>query len=189
MAQLFDTGIFSVIGVDSQILVGAKLYWYEAGTSTPVDTYSDPDLNIPNTNPVLADAGGRFPQIWLAPGDYKYILTAADSTPADPIATVDDLNVSSEPPSFSPSLDDFLSGAAPLPVSSGGTGAASAVNALTNLGAFPAAGGNVTGNITREGNGVHIYWAVAAMNSGEAYLTASADPDPTNAAGEIWFKY
>lgn len=81
MAYLFDNGIFSVIGIGSEILVGAKLYWYVAGTSTPQDTYNDDDLVTPNTNPVIADSAGRFPQMWLGGTPYKFILKdAADVT-------------------------------------------------------------------------------------------------------------
>lgn len=45
---------------------GAKLYFYEPETSTLVDTYSTPDLdpNYKNTNPVIADEFGFFPDIW-----------------------------------------------------------------------------------------------------------------------------
>lgn len=189
MAFLFDYGLFSVIGLDSEIEVGSKLYWYVANTSTPADTYTTPALNVENTNPVLAEADGRWPEIWLAPGDYKFVLTAPDGSPADPIRTVDDFNVPDTPPAFDPDLDAFLAGDVPLPVASGGTGSTSAVNALIALGALASIGGTVTGNITRSTKGVHHYWNTAAMNSGNWYLTASGDPDPTSAAGEVWAKY
>lgn len=78
MAHLFDTGIFSVEGLAGEILVGAKLAWFEAGTTTPLATYSDPGLTTPNTNPVVANAAGRFPPIWLQVVSYKYVLTDAD---------------------------------------------------------------------------------------------------------------
>ncbi len=189
MALLFDTGLFSVIGLDSEIEVGSKLYWYVANTATPTDTYTTPALNIANTNPVLAAADGRFPEIWLAPGDYKYVLTAPAGSPADPLHTVDDFNVPDNPPSFDPSLDGFLSGADPLPIASGGTASTSAVNALAALGGLPLAGGTVTGNITRSTKGVHLYFNTAAMNNGGVFLTIDSDPDPTTLAGQIWLKY
>jgi len=189
MAFLFDTGLFSIIGLDSEIEVGSKLYWYVANTATPVDTYSNPELTVANTNPVLAQADGRFPEMWLAPGSYKYILTAPGGSPADPLNSVDGFLVPGTPPSFDPALDDFLAGDAPLPIAHGGTASTSSVNALTALGAFPSAGGNVSGNITRTSKGVHHFWSVAAMNGGEWFLTAAADPDPTDAPGEVWARY
>lgn len=60
---------------------GAKLYFYEAGTTTPKDTYTDYTLGTPNSNPVEADADGRMGGIWLGSGAYKAILkTAGDAT-------------------------------------------------------------------------------------------------------------
>lgn len=77
MASLFDTGIFSVVGLDGEILVGAQLTFYAAGTSTLKNTYSNQVLNIPNPNPLTAGADGRFQQIWLADSSYKFVLTDA----------------------------------------------------------------------------------------------------------------
>ena len=67
---------------------GAKLYFYDAGTSTPRATYSDSALSIANTNPVEADSAGRFPDIFLTPSvAYKVAFTDAADAPiwtADP---------------------------------------------------------------------------------------------------------
>lgn len=46
-------------------IVGAKKYFYETGTATPKTIYSDSSLTIPQTNPVLSDSEGRFPDIFL----------------------------------------------------------------------------------------------------------------------------
>ncbi len=189
VAQLFDTGVFSVIDEASAIQVGAKLYWYVANTTTLVDTYSDPELTVENTNPVLAEADGRFPQMWLAPGLYKYVLTAPDGNPMSPLVTVDDYRVSDEPETFDPDLAAFLAGAVPLPIASGGTGQTSAVNAIAALGGLPAAGGAVTGSITRSTKGVHLFWETAAMNNGNVFLTVDSDPDPSTLAGQIWMRW
>lgn len=62
----------------------ARLFFYISETSTPLDTYEDPDLTTPNTNPVVADANGRFPAIWLsATQGYKVELWTA-ATLLDP---------------------------------------------------------------------------------------------------------
>lgn len=43
-----------------------KLYFYESGASTtPLDTYTTAAMNVANTNPVVADAYGLFPEIYL----------------------------------------------------------------------------------------------------------------------------
>lgn len=43
---------------DGQPLSGGKVYTYEAGTSTPSDTYKDAEFSIPNTNPIVLDETG-----------------------------------------------------------------------------------------------------------------------------------
>jgi len=58
-------------------LSGGKLYFYESGTTTDKDTYSDADQTIANTNPVVLDASGRQPDIYFN-GSAKSILTDSD---------------------------------------------------------------------------------------------------------------
>ena len=64
-------------------LVGGLLYTYAAGTTTPVATYLDVNLTVPNlnTNPIVLDSGGRA-TIFLVPGSsYKFLLkTSAGAT-------------------------------------------------------------------------------------------------------------
>lgn len=59
-------------------LSGGFLYSYQAGTSTPQDTYTDSALDVPNANPVELDSAGRA-VIYLSPTPaYKFILKDAD---------------------------------------------------------------------------------------------------------------
>lgn len=53
---------------------GCLLYTYQAGTSTPLVTYSDPAGTMPNANPVVADAAGRM-NVFVGTSAYKFILT------------------------------------------------------------------------------------------------------------------
>jgi|GEM_PF-3621203 len=77
-ATIFDTS-----GVLSP---GAKAYFYQSGTTTPLDTYSDADLQTANTNPVIADAAGALGPIYLKAQQYKVVVKDAnDST----IKTID----------------------------------------------------------------------------------------------------
>lgn len=46
-------------------LDGAQLFFFEEGTSTPKDTYSDENFVTPNANPVIADSQGQFGDIFL----------------------------------------------------------------------------------------------------------------------------
>lgn len=54
------------------------LYFYTTGTSTPLDTFSDPELNTPNANPVTLDAAGRPENDIFLQGVYKVILRDLD---------------------------------------------------------------------------------------------------------------
>jgi hypothetical protein len=57
-------------------LTGGLLYSYNAGTTTPVTTYTSRDGATNNTNPIVLDAAGRTPaEIWLDGGVlYKFVL-------------------------------------------------------------------------------------------------------------------
>jgi microcystin-dependent protein len=57
-------------------LAGGLLYAFAAGTTTPVPTYSDEGLSVPNANPVVLDANGEA-SIFVADASvqiYKFIL-------------------------------------------------------------------------------------------------------------------
>lgn len=61
-------------------LSGGLLYTYNAGTTTPVSTYTSRSGAAYNTNPIVLDSSGRTPaEIWLEGGVlYKFVLK--DST-------------------------------------------------------------------------------------------------------------
>jgi len=85
--------VFSNIGI---VGAGYRLFFYETGTTTKKDTYSDEDLTIPNTNPVVADSAGRFGDIWISDSSlYKCVLAPAgtDDPPTNPIWTADPVNL------------------------------------------------------------------------------------------------
>lgn len=67
---------------------GAKLHFYDSGTSTPRATYTNEALTTPNANPVIASSAGVWGPIWLDGEPYKVILTDADDVTiwtADPV--------------------------------------------------------------------------------------------------------
>lgn len=83
-AQFFDNN-----GV---ILTGGKIFTYEAGTTTPLPTYTSSTGNTAHTNPIVLDSAGRVPnggEIWNDYSKlYKFVLkTSADVT----IATYDNV--------------------------------------------------------------------------------------------------
>ena len=71
-------------------LAGGLLYQYQAGSSTPLATYTTNNGTTPNSNPIVLDTAGRTPQeIWMQTGyTYKFILqTSAGTT----LQTLDNL--------------------------------------------------------------------------------------------------
>ncbi len=68
----------SLLGTENT--ADGTLTFYDRGTTTPKNTYSDEDLTTPNANPVELDSAGRADtEIWLD-GEYTVILKAADAT-------------------------------------------------------------------------------------------------------------
>lgn len=61
--------------VDGEPSAGAKLYTYASGTSTPLATYTDSALSVPHANPVVADADGVLPVIYLSAAAYRFLVT------------------------------------------------------------------------------------------------------------------
>lgn len=74
MSTLFTLPRQFVVDGSGSPRSGAKLFFYEAGTLTLQDTYSDNALATANTNPVVADAAGVFGPIYLANLNYRVIL-------------------------------------------------------------------------------------------------------------------
>ena len=60
-------------------LAGGLLYTYQAGSSTPLASYTDTAGLFANTNPIVMNADGRPPsEIWLTAGfNYKFVLSTA----------------------------------------------------------------------------------------------------------------
>lgn len=78
MAQTFFQPNEQIIDSNGNPVAGAKLFFFESGTSTPLTTYSDNDLSVPNADPVVADAAGRYATIYLAVDVYKVRIDDAD---------------------------------------------------------------------------------------------------------------
>lgn len=73
-ARFYDPAptFFNTLGTEP--VAGGQLVFYLIGTTTPKLTWSDPDLTIPNTNPVQLDSSGRAGvNIWLD-GAYRVVL-------------------------------------------------------------------------------------------------------------------
>lgn len=77
MAVLTPAPKMQFFDINGEPLVGGKVYTYEAGTTTPLDTYADNTGASVNPNPVVLNARGEA-SIWLGGGIYKFRLTDAN---------------------------------------------------------------------------------------------------------------
>lgn len=66
---------------NANFLVSGKLYTYQAGTTTPLATYTDYTGNTANANPIILNGRGEC-NLWATAGSaYKFVLkTSADVT-------------------------------------------------------------------------------------------------------------
>lgn len=87
-------------------LSGGKLYSYQAGTTTPLATYTDESGGTPNANPVILNSRGEA-SVWLGTSPYKFKLT----TSADvEIWTVDNISSNATFAAFAASSGSSLVG-------------------------------------------------------------------------------
>jgi hypothetical protein len=87
MANIAPQPRFRAFDSNGDPLSGGLLYTYEAGTTTPKETYTTEAGDVANTNPVVLDSDG-YADVWLGDGGYKFVLK--DSTDVT-LWTVDDL--------------------------------------------------------------------------------------------------
>jgi hypothetical protein len=101
MAQRFIEPIARIFTNAGAVGVGYKYYFYLTGTTTPVTTYQDINLTVANTNPVLSDANGRFPEIWYS--DLSQLKLIVKDSLDNTIETCDPVGATAE----IVSLNDF----------------------------------------------------------------------------------
>jgi len=101
MAQRFYEPIARIFTNAGAVGVGYKYFFYQTGTTTPVTTYQNAGLTVANTNPVISDANGRFPEIWYS--DLSQLKLIVKDSSNNTIETVDPVGASSS----AVSLNDF----------------------------------------------------------------------------------
>lgn len=75
MAHLAPPLIQKFFDDDGNPLAGGKVWTYEAGTTTPLATYTDATESAENTNPVILDGNGEA-NIWFSDTEaYKIVVT------------------------------------------------------------------------------------------------------------------
>ena len=79
MATLMPQLIQTFFDSNGALLVGGKIYTYQAATVTPLLTYQNQDESTANTNPVILDASGQC-NMWLKDQAYKIrVYDASDN--------------------------------------------------------------------------------------------------------------
>jgi hypothetical protein len=75
LSPVFGSGT-QLFNNSGALLVSGKIFVYQAGTTTPIDTWTTSDQSVKNANPIVLDSTGRVVnQIWLQGGNaYKFIV-------------------------------------------------------------------------------------------------------------------
>jgi len=78
------------VSADGRPYPGAKAYFYEASTLTPLTVYRDYSLGSAHPNPLTADTDGVFEPVFLDEADefYRYRLTTASGVVLQDIVTL-----------------------------------------------------------------------------------------------------
>ena len=70
-AFLWPLSRTTVLDNNGDIVPGALLNFWVAGTTTPLTTYQDSALTAPHPNVIEASASGRFPAVYMTYTDYR----------------------------------------------------------------------------------------------------------------------
>lgn len=152
MPALFSTPIFQALDDNGSPLSGAKLYFYEAGTTTPRDVYSDTGLSTAISQPVVADSAGRFEDIYMAADDYKAVLQNSASVE---VWTQDNYTPAA------PGSTNLLNGVTTAAAARTAIGAASATDVSANTTSLA----SISSEITSAGGTLRALAGVAALET------------------------
>lgn len=104
MSDRLPEFITSAIDANGDTLSGAQVFFYQVGTTTKKDTYSDSAKTSANTNPMVLDTIGRLATDVFMDTDVAYKVVLAPSTDTDPptsaIRTWDDVSPVLQPGTF-----------------------------------------------------------------------------------------
>ena len=108
MTNVVDLNVNRAVDASGNYLAGAKAYFYQSGTSTPVTVYSDAAATTPHATPVVADGSGVFPAIYAA-GSVAMKVNVTTSSgaavpgyPRDPVVLFSDTSAGASSISFAP---------------------------------------------------------------------------------------
>lgn len=79
MAAMWPLSLTPQYDENAAPLAGAKAYFFESGTTTPLTTYTEASLGVSHDHPVEADGMGRFPAVFFNQADLTYRVRVLDS--------------------------------------------------------------------------------------------------------------
>lgn len=100
--------VFMPFALDSnhEIVSGAEAYFFQRGTTTPIDVYSDEAATTLHTQPVVADSSGVFPAVYTTSALKMDVRTPGGVSlpgyPSDPAYIVSASGASATATTFSP---------------------------------------------------------------------------------------
>lgn len=66
-----------------RVMPGARLYFFDSGTTTPQTTFADASRTAAHPHPIEADGFGKWPAVYLAPGAYRYRIVDVEGSAID----------------------------------------------------------------------------------------------------------
>ncbi len=124
---LFISPLDPVVDASGTPIPSAKLHFFEPGTTTPKTVYTVPPPGTAHANPVLCDANGNVPAIYLDSGLYKVRF---EDGSGNHLFTMNNVNVTSSDQGNIAIADTELTA---LRAADSGVGNASGVNYLTAM--------------------------------------------------------
>lgn len=77
MAILWQSSPVPFIDPNGNPYSGARVFFFDANTTTPRIVFKDAGFSQPHDHPVVANASGMFPAIFLPAGDYRQRIEAS----------------------------------------------------------------------------------------------------------------
>lgn len=71
--ERIDIYLYTYCEINKDEFISARMYFFEIETTYSKNSYIDSANNIPHPNPVIADAEGRFPKIFIGK-PYKVVI-------------------------------------------------------------------------------------------------------------------
>lgn len=134
MAIMWSGSLVPWIDANGNPFAGAKLFMFDAETTTPRTVYRDGGQNEVHDHPVVADGAGRFPAVFLQSGDFRERMETSDGQVIHDVDLITAPNGEAPIPPDAGDTDPKLLFATGMIVARHGTGALSGwvrVNART----------------------------------------------------------